>query len=247
MLDELTSHAGDMKIPKVMPFLQTLYSIADDFQIETDKAGILSVTDNRVRLRSLTAALLMNRTELDERSQILFTAAQNASLDWLVYFSTAVYSEYEPPGASQAPAMPEKCLMTREDVDRIRPIALQRVREAAQDGSIFQSRELAYVLFRWRDMAEDSREELRKFCKSALEDDRSVVKFARAFLEQFYDGEVGDYVSRTEDRVRIDYVETLMDANRFLERLSEASRSSALDPNDKNFLRRFLDAWPEDS
>ncbi len=76
--------------------------------------------------------------------------------------------------------------MTKEDAEKIKQVALQRIREAANDGSIIGVKDLAVVLFRWRDMTGRSSREVKLFCYAALEDDQSVVSFARAFLGQSY-------------------------------------------------------------
>ena len=133
LLDELTYHARDMDIAKVAPFLQSLYSIAkilcDDSEDFLDFAPI----DNRKRMDWLTRALLLDRTELDFRSQILLEAIQNSSLDWLVYISDSVANDYRSPPDGGATIPPEGCLMTKEHSEFISKIALQRKQESADN------------------------------------------------------------------------------------------------------------------
>lgn len=243
LLDELACHASDMKIQKVGPFLQSLYSIASDLIVESDVDLGLAWTNNWDRLRWLTNAVLLNRTELAERSGILFEALQNASLDWLVYVAHYVFTDHCPPQREKAPARPEECLMSKDDAERINEVALQRIREAAKDGSIFELKELAPVLFRWRNMSGDGSDEVRKFCNAALEDDQSIAKFAQAFLGKSSVVQEGDHVRRIQDDAKINGIETLMDADRFRARLSEVLRESGLSQDDKDKVQRFVTAW----
>ncbi|MDE0304380.1 MAG: P-loop NTPase fold protein, partial [Albidovulum sp.] len=244
LLEELACHAGDMEIRKVTPFLQALYSIADDLQVENDD---VFPTDNKRRLYQLTAALLLNRTELPERSKILFNAIQNASLGWLVYIINSVSRGYQSPRDDEAHTSPNEFLMTKNDVQSITEVALQRIREAAGDGSILEVKDLAFVLFRWRDMAGDSLEEVQGFCNAALEDDQSIIKFARAFLGHSFVGQFGDFVGRKIDQAQVNGIEILMDAGRFQERLSEVLDSASLEPDDQDIVQRFLNAWQQGS
>ena len=243
LLDELTCHAGDMKIWKVTPFLQCLYSIANELRVDSDEDQGFIQTNNRDRIYRLTRALLFSRTELTERSKILFEAVHSSSLDWLVYISSSVSNEHLTPQEGEAAAPPEKCLMTKEDTETTSSVALQRIREGASDGSILEVKDLAFVLFRWRHMAGESSQEVQTFCDAALGDDQSIVRFARAFLGESYIGQVGDHVSRREDQARVKGIETFMDANRFRERLSEVLTNSELNPDDRDVVERFLNAW----
>lgn len=243
LLDELIYNASDMELRKVKPFLQALYVTANDLRVDSDENLGFTWINNRDRLHRLTRALLLNRTKLAERSQILFDAFQNASLDWLVYIGNSVFNDYWPPREGEAPALPEECLVTKEDAEKINQIALQRIREAAHDGSIINVKDLAFVLFKWRDLAGHTSGEVKFFCDTALKDDQSIVKFARAFLGQSYERHVGDHVSSVKDQARIEGIENLMDANRFRDRLTEVLRGSQLKPDDKDTVQRFLTAW----
>ena len=242
LLEELTYHANDMKFPKVKPFLCVLYSIADTLRVDADEIHDFMSVSNQDRLLCLTNALLLNRTSLEERSQILSGAIQGASLGWLVYISHIVSKDYCPPQKGKAPSR-EECLMTKDDADRTSDVALQQLQVAASDGSILKVRDLAFVLFRWRDLAGESSREVLEFCNSALEDEQSIVKFARAFLGQSWSGQVGDHVNLRHDRAQIKGIDELMDANRFRERLKEVLKSSRLDPEDKSIAQRLLKAW----
>ncbi len=242
LLEELTYHADDMEVSKIRPFLQSLYSIANDLRIDSDEIHD-TWTNNSRRLLVLTRALLLGRTELDARSEILFKAIQSAPLDWLVYISDLVLTDQLPPQENKVPTCPEECLMSKYDAGRIRQIALHRIRDAARDGSIIEAKDLAFVLFRWHDMTGDDSDEVRKFCNVALENDQSIAKLARAFLGQSKVGQIGDHVHHIQDRACVAGIESLMDVDRFRERLSEVLCDSRLSPNDRNTVERFLTAW----
>ncbi len=243
LLDELACHARDMDIAKARPFLQALYPIANDLRIESDEDRGLAWTNNRDRLLWLTKAVLLDRTELAERSEILFESLQNASLDWLVYVAHYVFTDHWPPQEERAPARPEECLMSKDDAERINEVALQRIREAAKDGSIFEVKDLAFVLFRWRNMAGDGSDEVQEFCNAALEEDLLIARFARAFLGKSSVVQVGDHVRRIQDDAKVNGIETLMDAGRFRARLSEALRDSRLSQDDNDKVQRLVTAW----
>lgn len=243
LLDELAFRGQEMQITKVKPFLRSLYSIANSLWVDSDEAQDLARTNNRDRLFSLTQTLLLNRTELSERSEILFDALQSASLDWLVYISDFVFNDYHPSQKDRAPTEPQLCLMSQGDADKIRHVALNKIREAAKNGSIMEVKDLAFVLFCWRDMAGKHSDDVRKFCDTALDDDQSVARFCRAFLGKSYVVQLGDHVSRVQDNVKVRGLETLLNTHRFLARLSEVLCNSRLSTDDRNIVQRFKTAW----
>ena len=104
---------------------------------------------NSLRLSRLTHALLLNRTDLAERSSILLKAIQDASLDWLVHFATNALGEYLQSQDARSPISPEECVMTRNAAEKIKHVALERIRVAAEDGSIIKVKDLESVLIRW--------------------------------------------------------------------------------------------------
>ncbi len=243
LLEALACHAVDMEFSKTGPFLQALYSIASDLCVDSDVDRSFAWTDNRDRLLWLTKEMTLIRTELSERSEMLFEAVQNACLDWLVHVAHYVFTDHWPPQEGKAPTPQDECLMSRDDAESINQVALQRMREAAKDGSIIEAKDLAFVLFRWLDMAEDGSDEVWEFCNAALENDRSVGRLARAFLGQSRSSQAGDHVWQIQDRAHVDGIETLMDADRFRARLSEVLRDGRLSSDDQGTVERFLTAW----
>lgn len=246
MLDEVKYHADSMAIENVRPFLQALYSVADKFQAESDNGEGFIETNDQLRLHWLTRALLWNRTELVERSEVLVEACQNASLGWLIDLSNFAYQDYHPREEGEEPSAPEKCLTTAEDASQLRKLALQRVREAAGDESILVHSQLAYVLFRWRDMVQESPEEIQSWSEKVLDTDDGVLTFARAFLGKSFSHEIGglgDLVHRTNDRAQVKGIEKLMDADRFRARLPEVLQNPKLSAEDKDTLKRLIEAW----
>ena len=245
LLDELTDHAADFDMRKVCPFLQALYSIADELWVESDESWGFGWVDNSLRLQRLTIALLMHRTSLPERSRLLFEAIQNASLGWLVEITYSAFIQHYPRQEAEAPDAPERCLLEKDHADRLREIALQRLDEAAADGAILKVPNLLFVLFHWHDFADGSSPALQAFCDSVLEDDGSTILLARAVLGKSYVSTGAYGGPQRRDRARLAGLDSLLDVDRFKARLHELVRSPDLEPDEKDVLQRLLAAWDE--
>ena len=245
LLDELKAHAAEFEIRKVGPFLQALFSIADELWNESDDSLGLIWLDNSLRMRWLTRELLLHRIPLPERSRILFEAIQSASLGWFVEFTISALIQHRPRSDMDALVSPEELLLEKHHADQLREIALQRLDEAAADGSIMRVPNLLSVLFRWRDFADDGSSAHREFCDSLLADDGSIILLARAVLGKSYVS--GGRYGRTQrkDRAHLEGLEDLLDVDRFKARLVDLVRSTDLHPDDKDMLQRLLAAWDE--
>ena len=249
LLDEMRYHSQSIPVKNVRQFLSALYFIADEFDVDCDKAGGGDPTENRLRLRWLTRALLLDRTKPSERSTILMEACQDASVKWLVELSDTAHHDHYPSTNGEKPLPPEECLMTKGEAKSIRGFALQRVRESANNGTLINIKDLREVLFSWHNMAGKTSKEVRKFCTDTINTDEGVVAFARAFLHESYIygldgfGPLGDAVGRKKDYAKIDCIEKLMDPNQFRRRLVEVGDEPALPESDKIVIQRLLDAW----
>ena len=182
---------------------------------------------------------------MEERADILIDACQEASLEWLVDISVSAYGDHHPRSESsdREPKLPERYLMTQVAAHQLRTQALSRIRQAACDGSLLLTKDLAYVLFRWRDMEGDKTDVVVQWSTQAIASNDSLVILAKAFLSVAYSYSIGDRVTRRQDRANVDGLETLMDVTQFRSRLAEVSNDRSLDQENRQIVQRLLEAW----
>lgn len=244
LIEEITFHADELPLCRVAGFLATMFAIADDLLSDADKRRPFDFVDNFVRLHRMVRALLLERTSLEDRSRILISACQGASLGWLVDISALAYQEHHGSRgrADDASELPDQCLVTEEAAQRLRAQALCRVRSAADDNSILCTKNLRFVLFQWRNM-EDETDELRRWCARAVASNDSLVLLARAFLDVSYSASVGQRMPMKNDQAKVGGLETLMDVPQFRRRLTEVVDSPGLNQEDRQMVQRLLAAW----
>jgi hypothetical protein len=102
------------------------------------------------------------RPDAPDRCPVLHASfCETAALGWLVDFASSAYEDYHP-RAGKSPEQESQCLTTAADAEVLRSMALSRIREAAETGELGSHARLAYLLYRWRDFAEDSGVEVRR-------------------------------------------------------------------------------------
>jgi len=248
LLEELNQHAADVPNDKVGPLLAAMFEIADELDVEADVARGFGMSDNTLRLHWLMRRLTLERFNIAERSRLLVAACRNASLGWLVHFSESAYRDYHP-REGRNPEPKENCLISAIEADRLRKIALRAIQNAARSGAILGQRQLPYLLFRWRDLVGNNGAAVKKWTKSQLKNDRTVVRLAKAFTSYSWSqgmglAGLGDRVAKRSTRASVDSLDQIMDKADFRRRVEKLDgKTDTLSSTDADTIRTFLQAW----
>lgn len=242
LLDALKTHASEVELSKVAALLAGLFSIADDIHVAADERKAFSVGDNPLRIHWLIRALLWNRTTLDERSRIILSAAKSASLYWFVDLALSAWQDYHPRDGGEQPSE-EKRLCNEADSVVLYSGALTAIVAASSDGALIQNRELCWLLFRWRDLADDDGAQVKKWTKDKIASENSLCKIAESMISSSWTHSAGDVVSTRHDRVPVDSVGKILDSAMLLERLTTLRAAYPPDSRYHQVAERFLSAW----
>lgn len=246
LLDALNERAADVPLDVAERLLTTLFRHADTMNIDADQARGFDIGSNRLRLHWLLRALLSSRTTLEERSAILMRAMATAGLNWLADVATSAWDDYHPRDGTPEP--PEKCLLTREDAGVLKARALAAIEEAAEDGTLGSSVDLAPLLYGWHSFADDDGAAVKAWTAAALDDDEMVARLAAVFTSHSWSHEMGfhglgDLVSKRNDRASVESLEKIMDRDHFRSRVEELAGRDDLEDELAEPVRRFLRAW----
>lgn len=242
ILDELNLYADKVADNHVGPLLTTLFNIADELNVPADAAKAFSIGDNHLRIHWLLRRLTVERFDLATRSALFMTACRTAALGWLVDFATSAFEDYFPRGGKQ-PEPEEKCLTTRSDAELLRDQALAQIRAAALSGELAAHPHLAYLLYRWRELAEDDDAEVKQWTDAQLAHDSAVIEFARALTSHGWSQTMGDAVAQRTTLANVSSLEAIMDKERLRTRIEELAARGNLPEADTNVVSEFLEAW----
>jgi predicted KAP-like P-loop ATPase len=241
ILDELNVHADAIAKNDVTNLLKALFEIADDLDVEADKAGGFSVGDNRLRIHWLLRSLTRNRFDLATRSKIFVAACATASLGWLADFAQSAYEDYHPRHGKQ-PGPAPNCLTTAADANALRDLTLVRIREASKSGELVKSKRLAYLLFRWRDLAGDDGAEVKAWTNVQMTDDLMIATFAKAFISYSWSQSDGDTVAKRNTQADVGSLDKVLDREMLRARIEEVAAKSGAGEGDR-VVSEFLAAW----
>ncbi|WP_139372858.1 KAP family P-loop NTPase fold protein [Nitrobacter vulgaris] len=246
ILDELNFHAEKILDKDVEPLLSAVFELGDELDVESDKAGAFDIGNNQLRIHWLLRRLTLDRFDLGSRSKIFIEAARKAALSWLLDFSQSAYGDYHPREGKNAEPE-EKCLTTETDAKSLRQTALSRLRAASQSDELVRSRRLAYLLFMWRDLADDEGAEVRAWTASRMKGDAMIAVFAKAFTSHSWSqglgmAGLGDRVAKRNTRAGVDSIDKILDKAAFRARVEETAGKNTQDEAGAA-VREFLAAW----
>ncbi|QFT58091.1 KAP family P-loop domain protein [Sulfitobacter sp. THAF37] len=251
ILDELTAHGLNISLDQGEKLLSALFGMADELFLEQDEGrGFASFGNNRLRLHWLLRSILLDRTTLHERTEILTRSIEGATLQWHLDISNDAWQDYHPSNPDSEPSSEAETLTTHVAAERLQARSLELLRAAAASDTILSAKTPARLLYDWDRLQPDGAVEVMNYITRALGDDTKLCQLASAFLGKSYShgmggfgGAPGDLVQRENDRAQVDGIDRLLDVDEFRRRLNEALGSDGLDEQQKSTISRFLVAW----
>jgi predicted KAP-like P-loop ATPase len=246
LLDELRIHAEKIENKDVWPLLSAIFEIADELDVEGDKGRGFSIGGNDLRIHWLLRELTRDRFSLQERSSGFIAACETASLGWLADFTSSAWGDYHP-DEGKPPEPEDRCLTTLEDARHLRQILHQRLLQAAATGVLLNSKDLAYLLYRWVELEDNESIAVKAWTDAQLETDESTNKLIVAFTSYGwsqstgFDG-LGDLVAKRSIRAQVSGIDKILNKERFRERVEQLATSGNYKEADA-----FLTAWKKQS
>ncbi|RVP99660.1 KAP family P-loop NTPase fold protein [Sinorhizobium meliloti] len=245
-LDELITHARNVKEAKVGSLLRSLFEIHDEIDLGIDKdRGFGGIATTTLRYHWLIRRLTESRFTLDEKTELYLSVTQSASLGWLVDFVSSARDDYrgENVGGSD-----DEVLVDEASVPTLVERALHAIRAAAGDGSLLHHKDLIYILYRWRDFNDDDASEPRAWTGALLEDDDSLVILARGLTGESWSygmgtHGLGDRVSRRSTIAQISDDTDIVDPVALRQGLERVASEGRVDEASLSAVQQFLDAW----
>lgn len=95
--------------------------------------------------------------------------------------------------------LPEEPLFTKEEVDCLNEACAGKIRKAAEDGSLANTKNLALVLYGWKGW--ESEEATRTYVAELLKTEEGLFSLLKGFVSEVHSRAMGDSVARTTKRI----------------------------------------------
>ena len=247
LFDEINVHASRIDEKNFQPLISAIFEIADDIDRNDDCERGTFFGSNQLRIHWLIRKLTFDRCTLEDRSEILLTACKNAQVGWLADFTSSAISDYKPK-ESGAPEPTEKCLVKEESIPQLKSHTISVIKSVAAEGKLILHSKLPYILFCWREFADDDGVAVLTWTKDQLSREEAVSVFAKAFTGESWSQGIGmaglgDRVAIRNVRASVKGIEKIIDVKEFRCRLEEIEKNKSLKEDQKKNVLIFLEAW----
>ena len=242
VMGDLMGLAETIPSERIEPFVTSMFEIMDDLDLDRDNdTGFYNSGTNQLRMHWLINELVRDRFEQAERGALFKNALGNASLGWMIDMTRRIRSEHQP-GAHERPTLESQRLVDPATAAELTNAVVTKIRAAAQSGELLKAKHLLSNLYRWKDFLNGG-EEVRRWTDARLSDDRFVLQLGDAVTATTWSSSIGfdgmgDRVSRGLAYVQIDGLESILDVERFLARVTEIEGTLS-DEKDRQIMARF--------
>jgi predicted KAP-like P-loop ATPase len=206
----------EIPVENIPNLVQTLFRVGDIILLHDGESKGFLDFGNNIRISRVLAQTLKRLDELD-RFQTLKNAIETGQA------TTTIASEVESQGRAHGKYgakewSEENTLLTLQHVEVLELLALSKIREAADSGSLIASPNLPGVLHCWLQWSEG--DEIRAWVDRVTNDDDGLAYFLEQFLQKTRSQQLGDSVSRLSLRLDPRWIKPYIDIEHVMNRLS---------------------------
>jgi len=224
-------------IPSIV---QALFNVGDQLLRPVDEQHGLFDFGNDVRVGRIIYQLL-RRLDEPTRFELLKEAiSKGKAITTIITVITTLGQQHGKYGARQ-PRPEEDRLISAPHLQELEKLALEKVRNAAEQGSLMQAPKLPRILYRWRDWAGEK--ECRQWVQKLVNNnDEGLVEFLEKFLQKAFSQSLSDRVGRTHYKLDPRELEPFLEPSRIIGRVRAlvANEDSKLTDNQRIALEQFI-------
>jgi len=243
-LDEISTHANRIAKDKVISFMQALFEIHDDIDLDVDKGkGLMGIANTSRRYLWLTHALLSKNYTIEERSKLLLEISDKFPIGWLTKLSRSTLAAYESDENTSRKTREE--LVSEECANALGRKTLAKIIEFSESEEMISHADLGSFLHMWYRLDDSEPKKVKAWSKEQLNSDVNALILARTFTGESWGHGIGggglsDRVSMRELRADIKsnsaYVDLLELKSRIEKILDRTDLSSELASAGHDFL-----------
>jgi predicted KAP-like P-loop ATPase len=222
-LDRLEHYKEEIELQHAVPFITALFDIGDE--LPDKSVGLFSI-DPDVHASRIIRWYLKREKDLGKRVEILKETMKATTGLYLPVRQTCIEDSKE-----DRQKDPEAFIVAEDDLKDLENICVDKIKQAAESGTLKINSHMAYILYRWREWA--SLEEPRKWVEGLIESKEGLLCFLTAFLQRSTSQGMEDYVLRIHWRINLKSVEDFVSAEVLARKIEQLPLEDLIDEQQK--------------
>lgn len=229
---------AEIPIDHIEPIVMALFEIGDELIIP-GQMGMVGFTEvgNDILMAQITWQLL-KRVDADARFRILDRAFREGKAIYMMQHAVVVLGQQQGKYPEQRAEPEVKWLVSPEQLSEFEELLVEKIRNAAENGSLLSCPGLLHVLSFWQSKAGDA--EVKRWASESTADDAGLLNFLESFLQSADSFSFGDAVAQRHDRLDPEWVRPYLDPDQILPRVEALVQSGAGTERQKHALKQFL-------
>jgi len=223
--------------------LQALFDVGDQLLRPEDELRGMFGFGNDIRIGRIIWQLL-SRLEEPERFEVLKEAMSNGKAISTIVKEVATLGQQHGKYGAKQPEPEENRLISAQHLQELEKIALEKVRNAAQQDILLQAPELPSILYRWRDWAGEK--EVKQWVQKVITNDKGLVKLLEKFLQKTFIQSSSDRVGRVVYRLDPQWLRPFLEPSSIIDRIRGLAETSRLTEKQKMAIRLFIQEYEKE-
>ena len=240
-LERLEDYTNSAEIPleRVPSILEALFEVGDDLiRPEDERLGLLEF-GNDIRIGRLVHQLIRRFPDQQTRFEILRDAMIDGRALATIVGEVSVFGQEQGKHSSQEPSQsPSEWVVGAEHLRALENLALERIRLAARENTLFDSPRLIYVLYRWGEWGNES--EPREWVQQLIESDEGLLALLEKAGQRGFVQSLGDVAGRRTYRLNPDILKPFLDPDAIVERVRQLAHRKDLSEIHQVATRQFI-------
>ena len=231
-IDRLGDHV-DKKIPleEIPPIVKVLFEMGDKLLLPEDEPQVALELSTDAKIRFLMRDLL-SRLDKELRSEILKQALlEGHAVTIIVEFIRMLDNEHGRYDGNNSTLPEESRLVSEDCLNELEVIAVEKVNEAAKNGSLLKVLHLPFILYSWQNWR---KEKVVEWIQHIIIDDKVLITFLEKFVAKSYTN-IG-----VKHFLDTDSIKEFIDPALLIDRVRKISEQEDLTENQKSAIDLFI-------
>jgi predicted KAP-like P-loop ATPase/DNA-binding transcriptional regulator YiaG len=230
----------EIAIDSIPSIVQALFEVGDQLLLPEDESRGMFDSGNDIRLGRILWRLLPRVDETQRFAALKEAISQGKAVTTIVH-EVAVFGQQHGKYGAREPKPDEQRLLNEQHLRELEELALQKIRDAAQQGVLPHAPRLLGTLYRWRDWANE--EEVKQWMQGIISDDKGLAILLEHCLQKSFSHSISDRVGRIELRLDPQWFEPFLEPAKIVARVHNLVTNSELTENQRIAANQFIEEY----
>lgn len=233
LLVRFQDYTDEIQTEQVAPLISVLFDLGDFLRFESQ--GMLDIEADRLIPWTIWACVCRLETQNEQFEILLKSIQEGSALYTVVQVVSLLEDKIKNPD--------DRMIIDHSQWEALRDAALCRIDVAYKDGSLWELKHLAYVLFRWLEWTNEK--VVQDAVATRIDVEENLISFLERFVQFLHSEGDGDKVSRVHRKIEKNSLQKLLDLDVVTKRIKGIASGGGEQSSAASDLLSLIESKPE--